>query len=189
MKLDLETSRLKLRILNSTDAPKTLAFYQKNAAVFEQYEPIIGDSFYSISHQEHLLAFEFEHMLQLNMLRFWIFEKEHPDTIIGTVSFHNITANVFSSTQVGYKMDCDYQRRGYCYEALTAAIHMISTDIGIRRYEALVLPENTPSICLLNKLGFKREGLLKEKIFLNHRWRDHYIYALILSEGFPDYFI
>ncbi len=180
MKLDMETQRLHLRILTASEAPKTLAFYENNAPVFERYEPIIGDNFYSLAHQEHLLAFEYNQMLQLRMLRFWLFEKDRPENVIGTVSFHNITPNVFCSATVGYKMDPAYWRRGYCYEALLAGIRMVSQDIGIRRFEALVLPENIPSIRLLEKLGFEREGLLKEKILLNGQWRDHYTYGLIL---------
>jgi ribosomal-protein-alanine N-acetyltransferase len=181
MKLDLETPRLQLRVLNLTDAPKTLEFYKNNAHIFEKYEPIIGENFYTLEHQEHLLSYEYEQILHLHMMRFWIFEKTNPDRIIGTVSFHNITTNIFSSTQVGYKMDVRYWRRGYCYEALTAGIQLISQEIGIRRFEALVLPDNTPSIRLLEKVGFQREGLLKEKILLQHKWRDHYVYAMIIK--------
>lgn len=181
MRLDMETPRLRLRILGASEASKTLEFYEKNAAIFEHYEPIIGDNFYSLAHQEHLLAFEYNQMLQLRMLRFWIFEKDDPERIVGTISFHNIAPNVFCSATIGYKIDSDYWRKGYCYEALSAGIQMVSEDIGIRRFEALVLPENIPSIRLLEKLGFEQEGLLKEKIFLEGKWRDHYTYGLIIK--------
>lgn len=181
MQFEQETSRLILRVLTAEDADKTLKFYKNNALIFEKYEPIVGDDFYSLEHHKNLLAFEYKEILKLHMVRFWIFEKENPNDIIGTISFHNITPNIFSSTQVGYKMDPKYWRKGYCYEALIAGMHLVSQEIGIRRFEALVLPDNTPSICLLQKLGFSREGLLKEKVYIKGQWQDHYLYGLIMD--------
>ena len=181
MIFEQETDRLILRILTADAAEQTLRFYQDNAAIFEKYEPIIGDNFYSLEHQQNLLAYEYQEILKLHMIRFWLFEKGHPNQIIGTISFHNIAPNIFSSAQIGYKMDARYWRRGYCYEALSSGIRFVTHDIGIRRYEALVLPENVPSICLLEKLHFTREGLLRDKVYLQDQWRDHYLYALICN--------
>ena len=77
-------------------------------------------------------------------------------------------------------MDQYHLRKGYCYEAIATGMHLLSNDIGIRRYEALVLPDNTPSIRLLEKIGFRQEGLLKDKVFLQNKWRDHYLYGYIV---------
>lgn len=181
MIFEQETDRLLLRILTIDDAPKALAFYQDNAATFEQYEPLVGENFYSLTHQQNLLAYEYQEMLKLRMLRFWLFEKEHPEKIIGTISFHNISPDIYSSTQVGYKMDAHYLRHGYCYEALSYGISFVAREIGIRRFEALVLPDNTPSIRLLEKCNFHREGLLRDKVLLQGEWKDHYLYALIVE--------
>lgn len=181
MQFEIETNRLILRVLTADDAPKTLQFYQTNAPIFEKYEPIVGENFYSLSHQKNLLSYEYQETLKLHMVRFWLFEKSHPDQIIGTISFHNITPNIFASTQVGYKMDPRFWRKGYCYEALVAGIQLVSNEIGIRRFEALVLPDNYPSMCLLEKLGFQQEGLLKDKVYLQNTWRDHFIYGLVIN--------
>ena len=156
MNLEQTTDRLILRILSADDAEKVLQFYKDNAAIFEQFEPLIGNDFYSLEHQKNLLTYEYQEILKLHMLRFWIFEKDNPDRIIGTVSFHNISPNIYSTAQLGYKMDQHFWRKGYCYEAIKAGIRIVSGDIGIRRYEALVLPDNTPSICILKKLGFHK---------------------------------
>lgn len=179
MHLEQETPRLYMRVLTKEYAPQVLDFYKNNAEVFEQYEPIVGDDFYSLRHHEQLLQHEYNEIIKLRMLRFWLFEKNHPNKIIGTICFHNITPDIFSSASVGYKMDADFRRQGYCYEALASGLQLVSQEIGIRRFEALVLPENAPSICLLEKIGFCREGLLKDKVFLQNQWRDHYLYSFI----------
>ncbi len=181
MNFEQETTRLIMRVLTPDEADKALTFYKNNAPIFEKYEPIISDNFYSLEHQRHLLAHEFEETLKLHMVRFWLFKKEDPSTIIGTISFHGITPDIFASTQVGYKIDPKFWRQGYCYEALVCGIRLLSKEIGIRRFEALVLPTNTPSISLLEKLGFQQEGLLKDKVYLQEKWRDHYLYGLIIK--------
>lgn len=110
MNLEQTTDRLILRILSADDAEKVLQFYKDNAAIFEQFEPLIGNDFYSLEHQKNLLTYEYQEILKLHMLRFWIFEKDNPDRIIGTVSFHNISPNIYSSAQLGYKMDQHFWR-------------------------------------------------------------------------------
>lgn len=62
-------------------------------------------------------------------------------------------------------MDQYHLRKGYCYEAIATGMHLLSNDIGIRRYEALVLPDNTPSIRLLEKSVFGRKVYSKTKYF------------------------
>ena len=64
MIFEQETDRLILRILTADAAEQTLRFYQDNAAIFEKYEPIIGDNFYSLEHQQNLLAYEYQEMLK-----------------------------------------------------------------------------------------------------------------------------
>ena len=49
MNLEQTTDRLILRILSADDAEKVLQFYKDNAAIFEQFEPLIGNDFYSLS--------------------------------------------------------------------------------------------------------------------------------------------
>ena len=97
MNLEQTTDRLILRILSADDAEKVLQFYKDNAAIFEQFEPLVGNDFYSLEHQKNLLTYEYQEILKLHMLRFWIFEKDNPDRIIGTVSFHNISPNIYST--------------------------------------------------------------------------------------------
>lgn len=179
MYFEQQTPHLIMRVLTPQNADKVLDFYKKNATVFEKFEPIEGDNFYTLEHHQRILEYEYQEILNLRLLRFWLFEKENPNTIIGTVCFRNISPSSYASTLVGYKMDGDYRQKGYCYEALCFGIGLISKELGLHRFEALVLPENLPSVCLLKKLGFQKEGTLKNKVFLQGRWKDHDLYGLI----------
>lgn len=186
MNFEHTTDRLTLRVLTAADAEKTLRFYQENRQIFEKYEPLEGDSFFTLSHQQTLLNYEYQLILKRQMIRFWIFKKEDPSQIIGTISFHHIMPKIYASAQVGYKMDHHFWQKGYCYEALTTAMKLVAADLKIHRFEALVLPDNLPSIRLLEKAGFEQEGLLRDKVLLQNVWRDHFLYTRIMSSPASD---
>jgi [ribosomal protein S5]-alanine N-acetyltransferase len=54
--------------------------------------------------------------------------------------------------------------------------------LGFHRLEAACLPSNTASIKLLEKTGFKREGLARRYLRINGVWQDHLLYALLDSD-------
>ena len=57
MKFEVTTDRLVLKVLGSEAASMVLSFYQRNRDIFEKYEPVIGDDFYTLSHQKKILDF------------------------------------------------------------------------------------------------------------------------------------
>ena len=179
MKFEIDTERLVLKVVNKQSADKVLEFYLRNRNIFERYEPVIGDDFYTIPHQRKVLEFEYQSIMKLSMLRYWIFEKGNPNQIIGTVSFRNIVKPIYESCTVGYKMDRDFVNMGYCSEALSATIPAIANELGIHRFEALILPDNEPSIHMIQKLGFKYEGILRDKIIIGGERLDHCMYAYL----------
>ncbi len=179
MRFELSTSRLQLKVLSADSAPLVLDFYNKNSDIFEKYEPINDNNFYTLSHQQKLLDFEYQYILKLSMVRYWIFEKNNPNKIIGTVSFRNIARPIYQSCTVGYKMDREYTNMGYCSEALRLTIPFIAKELDIHRFEAFILPDNEPSIHMVKNLGFQYEGLLRDKIIIGGRRLDHCLYAYL----------
>ena len=63
---------------------------------------------------------------------------------------------------IGYELARPFWRRGIMTEALNAIIDLGFREMGLNRIEAVVMPENVPSIKLLEKLGFGNEGILRE---------------------------
>lgn len=179
-----ETDRLILRILHENSAPQVLDFFQKNKAIFEYYEPERPFNFYTLEYQSALLKCEFKLICKMESLRFWIFSKEDPEQIIGTVSFQNILRSVYQSCLIGYKFDPLYWKHGYATESIIKAISVVFSEFHLHRIEALVLPDNKNSIRLLERLGFELEGLCHSCIFLKKRWTDHLRYSLICSDFF-----
>jgi ribosomal-protein-alanine N-acetyltransferase len=55
-------------------------------------------------------------------------------------------------------------------------------QVGLHRVEIDVRPENTASLRVIEKLGFRYEGIKQRYIHINGDWRDHYIFALTAEE-------
>lgn len=181
MKFQLETANLELHVCNAAAADLVLDFYLRNIDIFAKYEPITADDFYTVEHQAKILDFEYKNILKLGMVRYWIFEKNNPNKIIGTVSYRSIIKPIYSSCTLGYKMDQAYTNRGLCTEAISASLPIITDEIGIHRVEAFVLPDNEPSKHILEKLGFEQEGLIRDKITIQGIRRDHLLYSFLAN--------
>lgn len=178
MNLIYETDRLLLRILNENYSMQVLTFLSRNRSYFDSYELAKENAFYTEEFQKKLLHEEFNQAAKGNRLRFYIFRKDMPQRIIGTVSFGSLHRS-FHSCQIGYKLDPLYQHQGYATEALSASIDIAAAELGLHRITAYVLPSNQPSICLLERLGFEFEGTARDYAIIDGQWHDHLQYAWI----------
>jgi ribosomal-protein-alanine N-acetyltransferase len=62
-------------------------------------------------------------------------------------------------------------------EALSYLLPLVQEEYGFCRIEAYVMPDNTASICLLEQLGFVKEGLLQKFAQINGHRQDHFLYT------------
>lgn len=179
MNFEYETGRLSLRILTADSAREVLSFQQKNRQLFEKYDGRKPEDYYTIHYQQKLLYFDLQMSVQQKAFRYWIFEKAHPSTVIGTISIQRIERGIFQTCTIGYKMDEGFQRQGFMTEALNKIISLIFSDLKLHRIEAYVKPGNDASIRLLEKMGFQLEGTACGYIFINGSWEDHLRFSLI----------
>lgn len=179
MQFHYETDRLHLLICNEEYAPALLSFMTKNREFFAPYEPHRDDTFYTEAFQAQVLRAEFQAMLRQTYLRFYLVLKDNPGQIIGTVSFSNISRTEDKSCRVGYKLDKQYTGKGYAAEALTFLLPLVHKELHIHRMEADILLENTPSLRLIERLGFTYEGVARSSHEIGGVWRDHLRYSYI----------
>ncbi len=177
--MEYATERLILRVLTPDYAKSVCRFVTKNREQFEIYEPILPANYYTWEHQQAILSGELKLALQTKNIRYYIFLKENPEQIIGTVALHNIASAAYSSCEIGYKFDADYQHKGYAREAVAMAISIAFAALGLHRVYARVMPDNTASIKLLKDLLFEEEGLERECIKIQGKWQDHLRFSLI----------
>jgi [ribosomal protein S5]-alanine N-acetyltransferase len=112
--------------------------------------------------------------------RFVIRERATPGgQIIGTCSYTNIVRGAFQACHLGYQIGQDYEGLGLMTEALRASNRFVFETLRLHRIMANYRPENERSARVLERLGFEREGLAREYLFIDGAWRDHVLTSLL----------
>ena len=98
--------------------------------------------------------------------------------IIGTCNYTNIVRGPFLACHLGYQIARSHEGRGLMTEALRATNPFMFQALRLHRIMANYRPENVRSGRLLERLGFVREGVAKDYLFIDGAWRDHILTAL-----------
>jgi ribosomal-protein-alanine N-acetyltransferase len=112
---------------------------------------------------------------------FLIFRSED-NAMVGGLTLANIRRGVAQAGSIGYWIGAPYARKGYMTAAVRALIPYGFTTLRLHRLEAACIPDNTASIQLLERTGFKREGYARSYLCINGTWQDHLLYARIKDD-------
>jgi [ribosomal protein S5]-alanine N-acetyltransferase len=112
-----------------------------------------------------------------------IYELE-TNILIGLISLYNVKPLPYASCSIGYAMDEQATKKGIATEAIGLISRYAFQTFKVNRIEAQVSPRNIGSIRALEKNQFQQEGLLKQLLFINGKWQDHYLYAIVAEQFF-----
>lgn len=182
----LTTARLRVAHVEPGYEAETVAFFTRNRQHFARWDPPAPADFYSVDFWERSIARSIEEFVADRAVRFDLFDTTGVDEasvvrqrVIGRLGFSQIFRGPFQACTLGYQIDGAYEGKGLMREALTAAIAYMFDVKGLHRIQANHLPENARSAGLLARLGFVREGLAKDYLFIGDAWRDHVLNALV----------
>ena len=96
---------------------------------------------------------------------------------LGAITLDNIRRGPAQAGTLGYWVGAPFARQGYMREAIEAVVHYAFDRLDLSRIEAACLPENQASRGLLEKSGFKYEGVAQSYLQIDGRWRTHVLYA------------
>ena len=105
--------------------------------------------------------------------------------IAGAINISEIVRGVFQSAYLGYYAVARFAGQGFMTEALQLALGHAFGRLGLHRVEANIQPGNTPSIRLVRRAGFRREGYSPRYLKIAGRWRDHERWALLREAWGP----
>jgi ribosomal-protein-alanine N-acetyltransferase len=105
--------------------------------------------------------------------------------IIGTTTLFNLSFEN-GRAELGYALGRAHWSKGFMHEALQALLSHAFDDMQLRRLEADVDPRNAASIRTLERLGFQREGFLRERWHVNGEIQDALFYGLLHHEWLPN---
>ena len=101
--------------------------------------------------------------------------------MIGTCTLHQIHLQN-RRAEVGYALGRPYWGSGYMNEAMHALVDYAFTNMKLHRLEADIDPRNEASAKSLERLGFQREGYLRERWIVGEEISDSALYGLLASE-------
>ena len=111
----------------------------------------------------------------------WGLALRESNHVIGTTTLFNLNLDN-GRAELGYAMGRAYWGKGYMHEALQALLSHAFDVLELRRLEADVDPRNAASIRTLERLGFQREGFLRERWHVNGEIQDALFYGLLRRE-------
>lgn len=107
---------------------------------------------------------------------FWSISTKKSQKMIGSVGL--LINNQHRRGEICYDLSSEYWQQGIMTQALTVVIKHAFNNMGLGRIEALIVKENTASVALLSKLGFQREGALRQYRHYQGKFHDVEIYAI-----------
>jgi len=102
--------------------------------------------------------------------------------LVGAITLDNIRRGPAQAGTLGYWIGAPFARQGFMREAITALTHHAMSEMDLSRVEAACLPENAASRGVLERCGFKYEGVAQSYLQINGRWRNHVLYAQLRGD-------
>jgi len=152
-----QTERLDLRAITMDDAEWFLAHFSTPEIVYGQGFPAPADVGAA---REQLAQYIVDLFANGDGLR-WGIKSRGQDTLIGSAGFYDWDREV-GSAELGYDLVPAYWGQGIMTEALTAILGYGFDAMALNRVQVLVMPRNQRSLSLAGRLGFVREGVLRD---------------------------
>lgn len=109
-------------------------------------------------------------------------ERRTTQKLVGAITLDNIRRGPAQDGTLGYWIGQPYARQGFMREAIEGVVHYAFEELDLSRLQAACLPENEASRGVLEKCGFKYEGVAQSYLQINGRWRNHVLYSNLRSD-------
>ena len=84
--------------------------------------------------------------------------------------------------ELGYALVPSERGKGYCCEAVMLIVDYLFLSKDLVRIQAVTDPRNMASQRVLDKVGFKREGVVRKSMFIHGEWRDLLLYSILRED-------
>ncbi|MGZ8413710.1 MAG: GNAT family N-acetyltransferase [Gemmatirosa sp.] len=169
----IPTERLRIRALTGADVPALFAVFGDPVVCRYWSRPALPDlAAAEALHDEIAQLFVDRTLFQ------WGIAERATDAIVGTCTLASLTP-AHRRAEVGFALARAAWGRGYVAEVLPALLTFAFAALGLHRVEADVDPRNGRSIRALERVGFVREGLQRERYLLHDEWQDAVLYGLL----------
>jgi [ribosomal protein S5]-alanine N-acetyltransferase len=170
-----------LRAAQMSDFPQWMALREKSRDFLTPWEPTWPDDDLTRSSFRRRLKRYSEDMRGDLAYPFLLFQQSD-DALLGGLTLTNIRRGVAQSGSLGYWVGAPFAHKGHMTRGVSALVPFAFEGLRLHRIEAACIPTNQPSIRLLERTGFKREGYAREYLCINGLWQDHLLYARLQGD-------
>ena len=164
---------IELRPLQPGDAGALHEFRVRNRSFLGPWEPVREESYYTLRAAAATIDSQRLERESDRGYAFGVFAR----SLVGFVNLNAIVRGAFQNAYLGYGIGEEWNGRGYATEAVREATRIAFAELGLHRVQAAVIPRNQGSIRVLEKAGFRREGLAERYLRINGVWEDHILFA------------
>jgi ribosomal-protein-alanine N-acetyltransferase len=179
---DLEGARIRLRPLTVADAPALLALRRRNADFLAPREPRRPVDYLTLVAQESELR---EVAANRVADRGYAFGILHEDELVGRIALNNIVRGVFQNAYLGYFVGQEHNGHGIATDAVRTVVTHAFDELALHRVQAAVMLDNPGSMRVLEKSGFRREGVARHYLQIDGRWVDHVLFGVTVEDPRP----
>jgi ribosomal-protein-alanine N-acetyltransferase len=178
------TERLVLRAPRTSDVARIRFALRKNAAHLRPWSvaPAPGEDPASLTAISRAVLRHRREWRQGQTYVLLVVPRSDETIVIGRVALGGVLRGAFQNAYLGYWIDADRQNRGLMTEAVRAATTFAFGFARLHRVQAAVMPSNGASRRVLEKAGFRCEGLAHRYLCIAGRWEDHFVFAVTAEE-------
>ncbi len=180
-KLRIETERLSLRQPVIGDFRDWSDLRAQSAEFLTQWEPMWATDHLARKGFSNRVWWAQRSIANGSAVPLFLVRREDQE-LLGAITLDNIRRGPAQAGTLGYWIGQPYARQGYMHEAIAGVVHYAFDRLDLSRIEAACLPENHASRGLLEKCGFKYEGVAQSYLQINGRWRTHVLYAALRAD-------
>jgi ribosomal-protein-alanine N-acetyltransferase len=112
----------------------------------------------------------------------FLIRRNEDDAIAGMVNLTQIFYGPFCGAYLGYWLCAGFTGQGLMAEAIGLILRHAFTDLKLHRLEANIQPDNAPSINVVKRAGFTKEGFSRKYLKVGGKWRDHERWAIVKED-------
>ena len=101
---------------------------------------------------------------------------------VGEINLSGLQRGPFQNAYVGYWIGEEFAGNGYLPEALAVVTRFAFEDLKLHRIQVAIIPRNTNSRRVVEKLALREEGIAERYLEINGVWEDHVRYAITAEE-------
>jgi ribosomal-protein-alanine N-acetyltransferase len=178
------TERLVLRPPRTADVPEMRRALRNNAAHLRPWSvaPAPGEDPSSLASVSRAILQYRREWKRGQTLVLVMVPRENDVRVIGRIALGGVLRGAFQNAYLGYWVDQHHQARGLATEAVRATTDFAFSAVGLHRVQAAVMPGNAGSLRVLEKVGYRREGIAERYLCIAGRWEDHVLYAKTAEE-------